>query len=224
MANLLRMPGKAAPPPRSPEREALAAAIERRNNAVRGLDATQKALSDMQTRRTDARAAVDKAKADVETAKTETAAHLTATALGQVVDAPLTIKEARGGLQEAEDAFETVQSTIATLETNIKAWNEDLYWAKDKLEKAPKAVVHSEPAIRSLVAKFEAVKSELERRRFDLLWLSRKDLIPADLVNWGLDRLQHIPLADALPDGTAPWKAALDELAVNSGAPLPVPT
>jgi DNA repair ATPase RecN len=225
MANLLRMPsGKAAPPPRTPEREALGAAIERRNNAVRSRDATAKALSDMQTRRVDAQATVDKAKAAVETAKTDAAAHLTATALGQAVDAPMMIKAARAALLEAEDAFETIQSTIATLEANIKAWNEDLHWAKEKLARALKDVVKSEPEIRRLVEKFKALKREIEQRRLDLAWLWRQGVIPDDLRNYDAIRSVTMPLDDELSDGTAPWKAALDELAVNSGAPLPVPT
>jgi chromosome segregation ATPase len=212
------MPGKTAPP-RSPEREALAAAIERHNNAVRNLDVTKRALDEARGR--SLAEAVTKARADVETAKVNAAAHMTETLLGKAADAPVSIKEARRALQEVEDELEALHAIQATLEKRLQDCREEKDWAKQLLDRALRDVIKAEPPVRQLLTKFKAVQADLEQRRFDLFWLWRNDMIPDEFKDWNMEERTVEPGPDDLSVGTAPWKAALDELASNSDAPLP---
>jgi hypothetical protein len=91
----------------SEERQALAAAIERRNLVQRELDATSRALSEIQEKRRDVRRAVD--------AKANAVTFLTATINGTAGEAPMSGKDARAALQEAEDVFETQRTLEESL-------------------------------------------------------------------------------------------------------------
>jgi hypothetical protein len=99
----------------SEERQALAAAIERRNLVQRELDATSRALSEIQEKRRDVRRAVDAAKQAVEDAKANAVTFLTATINGTAGEAPMSGKDARAALQEAEDVFETQRTLEESL-------------------------------------------------------------------------------------------------------------
>jgi predicted RNase H-like nuclease (RuvC/YqgF family) len=222
MANLLRMPKPA--PPRTPEREALAAAIARHNNAVREFDATERALRETKARiyhDDNAAEAVEKAKAAVESAKVNAAKHMTESLLGKAGEAPVSIQEARRALQNAEDELEALQAVKATLQARFTACESELDWAKRHLRDRVRDVVCSEPGIRNLLTKFEAAKKDLEQRHLDLRWFSRQFMIPDEYKNWDLEGIRHEPQPDALSDLTAPWAAAIERLAIDADAPLP---
>lgn len=221
MASLLRMPGRAAPP-RSPEREALAAAIERHAHAVRNLDATTRAIDDASTVTTAANQLAAVAAEAVETAKQNAVTHVTARMMGEVNEAPISVRDARELLQSADDDATTARDVEAGLRSSLKAREEEVYWAKRKLTDAIRAVVVSEPGIRSLIRKFKELQDDLEARRGDLRWLDSQFLIPDDLRFWEAAEMHVEPLRGSLPEGAAPWAAALEELASNSEAPLPI--
>ena len=207
------MPGKPAPPSRSPEREALAAAIERQGNAVRNADATRRALSETRSRLSTAADAVTTAKAAIEIAKANTVADLTAMALGEAGKAPVTIKAARAELQAAEDDLEAQRAVQATLETRVAGCENELERSARQLTERIRDVVRSEPEIRNLMTKFVAVKKDLDQRRRDLQWLDNQFMIPDEFKNWDLEEFSHRPEPNDLTAGTAPWAASIAELA-----------
>ncbi|SHM07024.1 hypothetical protein SAMN05444159_7591 [Bradyrhizobium lablabi] len=223
---LLRMATSksAPPPPRSPERVALAAAIERHTAAVREHDATTRALDEAKARiyhDGNQAEAVEKAKAAVENAKANAAKHMTESLLGKAGEAPVSIQEARRALQDAEDELEALKAVEATLQTRLTACTSELDWAKRHLRDRVRDVVSSEPGIRNLLTKFEAAKKDLEQRHLDLRWFSRQFMIPDEFKNWDLEGIRHEPQPNALSELTAPWAAALEQLAVDADTPLP---
>jgi chromosome segregation ATPase len=225
MINVLRAVAKPTDKPaRSPERVALAAAIERHTAAVREFDATERALREAKARiyQDDNQAEiVEKAKAAVEDAKANAATHMTETLLGKAGAAPVSVREARRALQEAEDELEALLAVKTTLETRLAACESELNWAKRHLRDRVRDVVCSEPGIRNLLIKFEAAKKDLEQRHLDLRWFSRQFMIPDEFKNWDLEGIRHEPQPDALSELTAPWAAAIEQLAIDADAPLP---
>jgi predicted nucleic acid-binding Zn-ribbon protein len=224
MNKLLRLAtGKSEPPPRSPEREVLAAAIEKHSAAVRELDVTKQALRTAKDRiYQDGNQAevVERAKAAVEDAKTNAAAHMTKTLLGNAGAAPVSVKEARRALQAAEDDLEALQAVEATLAKRVADCERDLAIAKRKLDEAIRDVVFSGPGIRKLLIEFDNLKRDLEIRGRALSWFSRRFLIPDEFKNWQSTKM-YDPAHREVPEGTEPWKDALEQLAIDADTPLP---
>jgi hypothetical protein len=218
--NILRMTKTA--PPKTPEREALAVAIERHNTAVRSFDATEKALDELRIHR--AGGAVDRlqdARAAVETAKANAVTHLTAVALGEAGEPPMSVKDARLNLQVAEDELEAQQKTFEALQAARTNWDSQIRWSKSRLDDAIKDVVKSEPGIRNLLTKFEAAKAEMRKLRQELIWFDQRGMIPSDLKFWDATNF-WAEAGPMLSERTAPWAGAIKELASNSEAPLPI--
>jgi hypothetical protein len=225
-----RAASKTAPPPelesqehqapaiRSEERLALATAIGTRNNLQRELDATIKALADLQTKRLGGAAAkaVEMAKAAVETAKANAAEFASAAILGTVGEPPMSVKDARAALQEAEDNLETQLAVEASLKAKKENEQTALGFAKSTIKRKIEAVVSADPSFRSLFAEYEEMRRLVAQRAklFSFLF----SMIPPELQGW-----QSSPLyrSGDLQDETPPWRAALAELEHNSDASLP---
>src|SRR5580658_9849320 len=92
-------PAPAAPPPVDPRQE-LAATIERRNAIQREIDATKKALDELQFNGV-ARKAVDVAREAVKEAEENATAFVVAKMMGRTGGPPTSVKEARAALHEA---------------------------------------------------------------------------------------------------------------------------
>jgi hypothetical protein len=223
MTKLLRLAtGKSEPPPRSPERVALAAAIEKHSSAVRELDAANKAYRQVQEQiyhgDDTAEVLVEKARAAVETAKENAVNHLTNTMLGEVGDVPLSVETARAALREAEDKLRALLETKPILVSRLENCERKTAIAKRALDEAIRDVVRSEPGIKNLLAKYEAAKVEFERLRLDLFWFWRKDLMPEKPREWGCIEPLQIDPGSA---GPAPWRDAIELLAIDADALLP---
>jgi uncharacterized protein YPO0396 len=220
MANPLRILGRAAPP-RSPERVALAAAIDRHNSAVTNLAATTKAIADAGSGRIAAEQLVVAAKETVEAAKRNAVTHLTARMLGEVNDAPTSVRDARDALRSAEDEYAASREVETALQSRLKDCEENIYWAKRKLTDAICDVVKSEPGIRALLTRFSKLRHELAQLHLDLTWFAGQFMIPDEFKHWESIETMIVPDPNDLSERTMPWAAALSELASNSEAPLP---
>jgi phage host-nuclease inhibitor protein Gam len=211
-------PPPSAPQPKIDERQALATAIATRNHIQRELDATTKALSELQAKRHTGAAtkAVEAAKAGVETAKANAAAFLTANLQWTAGEPPLSVKDARAALQEAEDNLETQLAVEADLKAKKENEKTALDFAKSTVKAKIEAVVRADPSFRKLFAEFEEMRRLVAQRAqlFSFLF----SMIPRELQGW-----QTIPLyrPEDLQDETPPWRAAIAELESNSDAPLP---
>jgi hypothetical protein len=200
----------------SEERQALAVAIDRRNLVQRELDATNKALAEMQDKRRDARRAVETAKSAVEDAKAAAATFLTATINGTAGDAPMSVKNARAALLEAEDNLEAQNSVETSLNAMKPALEDSLSLAKMSMKDKIAAVVGADPSLRKLLVEFEEMKRLIAQRTqlFNFLWSA----IPHEHRFWNATRQYG---SAELQDESGPWRAALAELENNSDATLP---
>jgi hypothetical protein len=210
-------------PPSAPqlkidERQALATAIATRNHIQRELDATTKALAELQAKRFGGAAAkaVEAAKAAVETAKASAAAFASAAVLGTAGEPPLSVKDARAALQEAEDNLETQLAVEASLKAKKQNEQTALGFAKSTVKAKMEAVVRADPSLRRLFVEYEEMRRMVAQRAqlFSFLF----SMIPREFQNW-----QTIPLyrSGDLEDETPPWRAALAELENNADAALP---
>jgi hypothetical protein len=219
--NLTKLRAVKEPPPpplESGERLALAAAIEHRNAVQRELDATLRALDELQESRFagGARKAVEAAREAVETAKANAAAFVTATILGTAGEPPMTVKEARAALEEAEDNLETQRTVEAGLKAKKEAEEQALYFAKSRVKDKIQSVVGADPSLRKLLVEFEEMRRAVAQRERLLGSLSL--MIPHEFRFWQGTRQYR---DNELQDETPPWRAALAELEHDSDAALP---
>ncbi len=200
--------------PRSPERAALAAAIDRHNAATRYLAANETAQQrTFQTIR-DARRAVEAATAAIDEAKANAARHLTDTAMGTAGNAPLTVKDARAKVQDAEDALEAAICAQSALVEQQKAAESDLQYARMALDYRVRDVVKAEANAGALVSDYVALHRDLVNRRRVLEFLNLRDTIPKGLSWQGEGNWPDLP-------GAAPWRNAVTALESDPDAPLP---
>ncbi len=104
-------------PSRSPERQALAAAIAKRDDILVEIDAITSAYQNAEQAVFAARHVIEAAEKGIENAKTNAADHLTNQLLGKVGAAPVTIKQARQAFLDAEDELSTVQAAREALQS-----------------------------------------------------------------------------------------------------------
>jgi hypothetical protein len=210
-----------SPPPaifKSEERQALATAIEGRNLAQKELDATNKALSEMQEVRFagTAHRAVKAAREAVEAAKANAAVYITAKIAGSAGEPPMSVKDARAALQEAEDSLGAELAVEESLKAKLKAEEQSLFWAKDRVKQKVKDVVSADPSLRKLLVDFEEMKRMMVQRQNLLNFLIL--MIPHEFRHWHGTRSYR---PNELQDETLPWRSALAELENNADAPLP---
>lgn len=200
-------------PRRTPEREALAEAVERHAEIVRRLAAIEAAQQTARSEHYAASAAADAAPAAIERAKGDVARHLTDVAMGTAGPAPKSVQHFRAKAQEAQDARDAAQSARDALAEQHRAEADSLVVARLNLDSRIKAVIAAEAPVEKLVANYRAAHREFATRQRVLEWLEGRGAIPRD-VFWRRDR------GDLL-DGAAPWEAAVTALATDPDAPLP---
>lgn len=131
---------------RTPEREALAAAIAERKSALDEIEAVEKALQNAATAERDALHVHARAAAAIETAKEHAADHATATLLGTAGAAPASIRQARIAAEDAEDALATARATRDALKKRFASLTEHnpQVLKKMKVDDAIRAVIRAE--------------------------------------------------------------------------------
>lgn len=208
----LRIAGEA--PPRTPEREALAAAIERRDAAANRLAAIKTAQERAMNSVFDLKDAVDKAIAALDEAKADESRQLVEAFIGGDTAVVSPVKSAAAAVEEANARLATARQMRAALEQEEKTAENDLMWAKNKLDGAVGDAVRADPALRQLVADFEAANKTCIELRQALSTLQR-EWLPSEAVRWdSIHPWSEMPAAVA-------WKAALAALREDADAPLP---
>jgi chromosome segregation ATPase len=202
------------PPPRTPEREALAEAIARRDAATKQLARVQAALDRASDAVYDSKDGVDKAIAALDEAKADEGRHLTAVALGEADAALSPVKTAAAVVEQANEQLATARAMRTALEAEIKTAENDLMWTKNKIDDAVSAAVKTDPAVRQLVADFEAASKTYAELR-QAMNVVRRERMPDTPGSW--DSVRNW---SELPAATA-WKVAIDALASDADALLP---
>src|ERR1035437_6819490 len=144
----------ATSPPRTPEREALAEAIARRDTATKQLARIQAAHERASNTVYDLKDSVDKAIATLDEAKAGEGSYLAAVALGDADAALSPVKAAAAAVEEANDQLGTARRTRDALEDEIKVVERELMLADMALDKCIAAAVKADPATARLVDDF----------------------------------------------------------------------
>jgi predicted nucleic acid-binding Zn-ribbon protein len=208
----LKIAGEA--PPRSPEREALAAAIERRDAAANRLAAIKTAQERAMNSVFDLKDAVDKAIAALDEAKADESRQLVEAFIGGDTAVVSPVKSAAAAVEEANARLATARQMRAALEQEEKTAENDLMWAKNKIDDTVSAAVKTDPAVRQLVADFEAASKTYAELR-QAMNVVRRERMPDTPGSW--DSVRNW---SELPAATA-WKAAIEALRADADAELP---
>jgi hypothetical protein len=149
-----------AEPSRTPEREALASAIQRHADAkdrLAKIIAAQEHASEIGRR---AFSAVKSSKVVLEEAQASETAHLTAIALGELSrDTPSPIKVASVALETAEADHAAAKKTEKGLADGAEKAERELTWASRHLEDSVKAVVKADPVVEQLIADYRVAQA-----------------------------------------------------------------
>jgi hypothetical protein len=201
--------------PRTPERVAVAAAIDRHNKAVREVEAANSAFEAVRWGRVNGEEAVERAAAAVEEAKANAAQYLTDIALGTAGTAPLSIKDARAAHQAAIDDYEAAVAARIAVEKHRQGAALTLSLARLHLDECIRAVVKAEPAVRDAIAVYIRIKSDLANRWRTIAWLEKNMMVPPDLKNRGA----NINLVPSDQNG-AEWEGFVKALETDPDAVL----
>jgi chromosome segregation ATPase len=206
------------PSVRMPEREALAAAIAKRNAVNRELGNIEAALVRARNAVDAATIAVaEKAKA-LEAAKEANADYLARAALGRSGDAqPPSVQEARTVLQDVQDKLDAARSTVALFENNRQVTVGEVSYAERDVDRAVEAVVKASTEIRALVGRLKTSYAELVDVRNALRAMQSR--LPDDLKILGSVDIPSIHQDDLKLAAT--WSAAITALRTDADAPLP---
>jgi hypothetical protein len=208
----------ATSPPRSPEREQLAEAIAKRNDANRELGDIEAALSKTRNTVDAAEIAVAEKTKALETAKIANTEFLAREALGRPGDTPPhSVQEARIALQAAQDKLDAAHSTVALFENNRRVTIGEVSSAERGVDSAVEGVVKASTEIRALVGRLKTAYAELVDVRNALQVM--RERLPDDLKIIGSVDIPRINLDDLKLAAT--WKAAVAALASDADAPLP---
>lgn len=199
---------------RSPERESLGKAIEAYEAVARQLTATQQAIVTATNDARDARGQVEASEAAIETAKHQAATFRTEQALGTAGAPPVSIKDARAAARAAEDELEAATTALAGLETQHKTLEGKRQFAEMILNQRLQSVLQSETG--QFFKEYAQLQDQLAQRRSVLLYIQSELGVPAEFKSWDCIRDWPEEKVDA-------WPEAIDALAKNADAPLPMP-
>jgi hypothetical protein len=219
-------------PPRSPEREALAEAIERHRNAtvrLAKLKAAHKRAEDDLYGADGAIRTFDKAEIALKEAKANESKHLAAVATGEADGDE--VKTAELALAEADARWTKARKTRDGLKAEIEATEREIISLWDRRDKALRAVLRAEAAdfISALMQQTRSLQEQIGANRAVLMLLNG--------ATFGDDREAKQPVVDYLAapahpaewnykvdkhPALAPWFAALEALGQDADAPLPV--
>jgi chromosome segregation ATPase len=206
----LKIAGEA--PPRSPEREQLAEAIARHEEATDRLAAVRAARDRNEEARHGAEESVAKATAGIERAKTDAAAALVGGAPGA-----LSVSSARAALQEREDSLVAVIAAGGILAEHAEDAERELGRSERAVDAAVEGVVKASAEIRALVGRLKPAYEELVDVRNALRMMQSR--LPDDLRIMGGVDIPSIHQDDLKLAAT--WRTAVAALASDADAPLP---
>ena len=222
---------------RSPEREALAAAIAHRAEMQVEQTKLATAAAGAESRVHAARAAVESATENLKTAKAAAIDYEIAAATGVASDAPPTIDAARQRIVSAEDALEVARSTRDALKERLAAYRMSLSTATDRVTRTAREILRQSPSVAAALEAAEASQRKMVDANAALFWLVSEgvaDGVSAEssrllarfryLTKPGLGmnpEIWAVLVRDSSIPGGTPWQAALTALCADADAPLP---
>jgi DNA repair exonuclease SbcCD ATPase subunit len=213
-----------APPARSPQREALAQAIERLRDATAQRAALATALQSAEAEVRRANAAVAAGEAGVEEAKAATSAHMVSVASGTAGDPPRTIRQARNALQDAEDQREAARAArdqLKALQAEPSAIDVLRMNLSDAIDRV--LVAEASAQARAVVEAAYEARERLARATLLTQFLDHRGLFEKNSVN-GITLLSQYPISESWDadrqSATATWRAAIERLAGDADAVL----
>jgi hypothetical protein len=226
------------PPPLSPDRAALAAAIDAWRTAQDEVAAITRAVDVARTAHSDARTKLDEAEAAVDAAKTAMADHLTDTAMGTHNAPPRTIKQSRTALIDAEDDADVAKAALDALKARLDTAQQHLANCTIDREQALRAMLKASPEVAALLAEVEKLQTELVSKGAALSFLWKNHALSLGMpglasyqgdtaADLALMRLRSPPSSwhalhnDIVPAREAPYRAWLSALLTDASAPLP---
>ena len=164
MKPTLRLASANNPPPRDPNRAALAAAISQASNAEQMVNAARAAVARAREMVEQAQGRLDTAMAAVGSAKAEQAVRIaTAATSGAPMTSDSSTRAARAKEQEALDDVEAARAALATVKETADEADYALGKASERVEVAARAVMALE--IGRAVANLDRLEGELYRAR-----------------------------------------------------------
>ena len=205
---------KLAAQSRSPQRQALAEALARRNSLDAQLTALLKAKEQAWRNVLAAERAIAAAEANIETAKIAAAKHITDAALGRAGPAPISMRDARAAVQDAKDEHEARVAACDGLKAQIEKVEQSRSLLNLAVDDALRAVIANDPVVHGLLQRWAALQRESADVRAALHSLS--GLLPKEASGW--DAIRNYPDLHL----EAQWAAALNALRADPDAPLPL--
>lgn len=203
---------RAIPASLSPERERLAAAIARYDEAVAYRDRVNKVADDAQAAAMPLYRQLDEATTALEIAKSNAPRLRLASLMGDAIN-EITPEEAAVALDEARAAIEARRRDRELISAELSRADAAVDAARRRRDEAVNAVLKAEPAVPALLAEFHVANRRVETIRHALRGLTLAlpqwwDSIPAN--GWQPD-----------PAMAEAWSAALAALQTDASAPLP---
>lgn len=209
MAKLSVVPNvSGAPPRRSPERETLAAEIEKHREAASALSAAVSAHAKANDACLAALRSVEQAEEAAKGVKAGLAQHIREVAFGNDSPPPMSTREAHARIAAAQDELDAARDARADIATVREQANQSVGIARGRHDAAVVAVLKSEPAA-----------AEVQRRYAELIdQTTRLGIIARQL---GIETRHNDISKEAVSAIAEPWKAARDALKTDPDAELP---
>jgi hypothetical protein len=211
----------AAPPPLSPERAHLAAAVGKHRAAVERLNLLEGAIPKASDARLAVFRAVETAEALLAAAREDQPQQYVAKLLDDttVADGDL-IASATRRLAEAKRQHDAALAGQAALEAEIGQARYSLSFARGDLTAAIAGTIAASPAAAALVAEWDAALARVESLRLAMVELNRIGLPPTGR-GWDVENRLESRGIPVDPRPAAAWRAALEALTTDANAPLP---
>jgi predicted KAP-like P-loop ATPase len=209
---------ESAPRERTPEREALAEAIQKRDKAQQRVDAINTALEQIESDVRVSQNAVEDSMAAIATAKSAHAKYLTERALGRATTRPRTVAEHRADHEAAKIALADARDSEEELQADLNAAQNVLELAKSTVMNALVAVVSSSPEVLALVNRYQNAAREAKRAAaaLDRLKAGGPRFLPKAVSRWR-EEIEEQYFEDLAEE----WRTAVNALHTNADAALP---
>jgi hypothetical protein len=202
--------------PRSPARQALADAIERRGDLEKRLAAIDSARSRADDSYMDALSDVRHAEEAIEEARDGERQRLVDVAFGEVCVAP-SIADLTFTLQKAEATAAAARAVHAAVKDEVAPVKRARDRADREVERLLAVVVMEGPSIEAVVDKFRSAVAKFVEAESLVLFLAQKGCIPDRLASAAFLREEDRRSARADPA----WVRSVDKLRRDPDAPLP---
>jgi hypothetical protein len=217
MATPLKL-ASSVPPPRSPERQALADLIERRNALCVEIENAKAALRKAREHRYDSQCRLEKALADSELAMSADA-FIAAVSSGDIAEELKAVAGPSDNIDHLERDIERWQNTETACKQRVSELERDEryfpIYAQGKIDD----VIKVEANIDALLDGFEPLWTEVNRRLSVLSWLHGNRRIKDEDVKKVFSAIRYNLIEDS--EAVNEWRRAIAELAQNPDARIP---